>query len=50
MLVPKVQLLTKGLPYNSEGYERAKTIPKSTYGTPSKLANTHIKYLKFNRK
>ena len=42
MLVPKVQLLIKGLPYNSEGYERAKTILKSTYGKPSELAKSHI--------
>ena len=42
MLVPKVQLLFKGLPYTSEGYERAKTILKSTYGKPSELANAHI--------
>ena len=42
MLVPKVQLLIKGLPYTSEGYERAKTILKSTYGKPSELANAHI--------
>ena len=42
MLVPKVQLLIKGLPYNSEGYERAKTILKCFYGKPSELANAHI--------
>ena len=42
MLVPKIQLLIKGLPYNSEGYERAKTILKSTYGKPSKLASARI--------
>ena len=40
--MPKVQLLFKGLPYNSEGCERAKTILKSTYGKPSELANAHI--------
>ena len=42
MLVPKVQLLIKGLPYNSESCERAKTILKSTYGKPSELVNAHI--------
>ena len=42
MVVPKVQLLIKGLPYNSEGYERAKTILKSTYGKPSELVNARI--------
>ena len=42
MLVPKVQLLLKGLSYNSEGYERAKVILKSTCGKPSELANANI--------
>ena len=42
MFVSKVQILIKALPYNSEGYERAKTILKSTYGKPSELTNTHI--------
>ena len=42
MFVSKVQILIKALPYNSEGYERAKTILKSTYGKPSELENTHI--------
>ena len=42
MLVPKVQLLVKELPYNSEGYQRAKIILKSTYAKPSELANAHI--------
>ena len=45
MLVPKVQLLIKGLPYNSEGYEKAKNILKSIYGKSSK--RSHSKYLKF---
>ena len=43
MLVPKVQLLFKGLPCNSKGYERAKTILKSTYGKPSQLAKPTLK-------
>ena len=30
------------MPYNSEGYERAKTILKSTCGKPSKLASARI--------
>ena len=42
MLVPKVQLLLKGLSYNSESYERAKVILKSTCGKPSELANANI--------
>ena len=42
MLVPKLQLLIKGLSCNSEDYERAKTILKSTYGKPRKLVNARI--------
>ena len=42
MLVSKLQLLIKGLSCNSEGYERAKTILKSTYGKPSELVNARI--------
>ena len=42
VLVPKNRLLNEGLPYNSEGYERAKTILKSTFGKPNDLAKVHI--------
>ena len=42
MFVPKVQLLIKGLSYNSEDYERAKVILKSSCGKPSELANANI--------
>ena len=34
--------LNEVLPYNSEGYERAKTILKSTFGKPNDLAKVHI--------
>ena len=31
-----------GLPYNSEGYERAKTILKTKYGKPSEVVNARL--------
>ena len=42
MVIPKVRLLIKGLPWNTEGYERAKNILSSKFGKPSELANAHI--------
>ena len=42
LLVPKVRNLINGLPFNTEGYERAKAILKATYGEPSEVANAHI--------
>ena len=42
MVIPKVQLLTDGLPWNTEGYEQAKNISSSNFGKPSELANAHI--------
>ena len=41
LLIPKVRASVDGLPYNTEGYERAKTILKAKYGKPSKVANAH---------
>ena len=38
LLAPNFRLFTEDLPYNSEGYDRAKTISKSTFGKPSELA------------
>ena len=42
MVIPKVWLLIDGLPWNTEGYERAKNILSSKFGKPSELANAHI--------
>ena len=42
MVIPKVRLLIEGLPWNTEGYERAKNILSSKFGKPSELANAHI--------
>ena len=42
LVIPKVRLLIDGLPWNTEGYERAKNILPSKSGKPSELANAHI--------
>lgn len=42
LLIPKVRSTVDGLPYNSEGYERAKTILKTKYGKPSEVVNAHM--------
>ena len=42
MLKPKVRALIDGLPFTTEGYERAKNILKSRYGKDSVVANAHI--------
>ena len=42
LLVPRVRAVVDGLPFNSEGYTRAKNILKTKYGKPSEVANAHI--------
>ena len=42
MLKPKLRVLVDGLPFITEGYERAKNILKSKYGKDSEVANAHI--------
>ena len=42
LLAPNFGLFIEDLPYNSEGYDRAKTISKFTFGKPSELVNVHI--------
>ena len=42
LLVPKVRSAVDGLPYNIEGYERAKAILTAKYGKPSEVVNIHI--------
>ena len=42
MVIPKVRLLIDGLPWSTEGYERAKNILSSKFGKPSEFANAHI--------
>ena len=42
LVVPKVRALTDGLPFNTEWYERARTILKARFGKPSEVANLRI--------
>ena len=42
LLVPSAKVLIEGLPFTSEGYERAKAILNTKYGQVSKGVNTHI--------
>jgi hypothetical protein len=42
MVVPKVRLTIDGLPFTTEGYERAKAIPRSKYGDESEVVNAHV--------
>ena len=39
---PKIRKEIDGLPFSSEGYERAKNILKRKYGKPSKVVNAHV--------
>ncbi len=45
LVEPKVRLTIEGLPFSTEGYERAKQILKTKYGKPSEVANAHIQGL-----
>ena len=42
MVVPKVRLTIDGLPFTTEGYERAKAILRSKYGEESEVVNAHV--------
>ena len=42
LLVPRVRLLVDGLPFTSEGYERAKNILMSKYGQVSEVVNAYV--------
>ena len=41
-LAPRVRSTIDGLPFTTEGYERAKSILKSEYGKVSEIVNTYI--------
>ena len=41
-LEPKVRSIIDGLPFSSEGYNRAESILEGKYGKPSEVANAHI--------
>ena len=40
--MPNARVMIEGLPFSSEGYERAKTILKTKYGQISEVINAHI--------
>ena len=42
LLVPSVRSSINGLPFMTEGYERAKTILKTDYGKSSEVGNAHM--------
>ena len=42
LLAPKARVLIDGLPFTTEGYERAKVILKSKFGKRSEVAKSHI--------
>jgi len=42
LLLPKVRVHIDGLPFSTEGYERAKNILKSTYGKDSEVVNAYV--------
>ena len=42
LLVSSVRASIDGLPFTTEGYERAKAILKTKYGKPSEVANAHM--------
>lgn len=42
LLVPSVRASVDGLPFTTEGYERAKHILKTKYGKPSEVENAHM--------
>ena len=42
LLEPNVRTLIDGLPFSTEGYERAKKILKSDYGKKSEIVNAYV--------
>ena len=42
LLLPKVRVHIDGLPFSTEGYERAKNILNSTYGKDSEVVNAYV--------
>ena len=43
LVVPAVRVMIDGLPFNSEGYERAKNILQTKYGQSSEIVAEHVK-------
>ena len=42
LVIPKVRALVDGLPFNTEGCERAKAILKAKFAKPSQVTKGHI--------
>ena len=42
LFIPKVRALTDGLPFNTEGYERTKTVFKAKFEKPSEVTNAYV--------
>ena len=42
LLEPKIRASIDGLPFSSEGYERAKSILKNKYGRTSEIVNAYV--------
>ena len=42
LLIARVCAFTEGLPFSTEGYERAKTILQTRYGKEREVSNAHI--------
>eukprot|EP00794_Sanderia_malayensis_P000965 gene965-biopygen216 len=45
LLLPKVRVHVEGLPFTTEGYERAKHILRSAYGKSSEVINAYVQNL-----
>ena len=45
LLAPKAKVLINGLPFNAEGYERAKAIVESAYGKLMEVAKAHAQQI-----
>ena len=43
LVIPSVRVIIDGLPFNSEGYERAKNILLAKYGQNSEIVAAHVK-------
>ena len=44
-MIPKVRALVDGLPFNTEGYEKAKAILEAKFGKPSEVTNAYIQFI-----
>ena len=42
LVMSKVRIAIQGLPFTTEGYERARNILKTRYGKPSEIVNSYV--------